>query len=185
MEEINSKIKETVETGVIEMTSKEEEQKETEEPKAIMETSEVIDMASKEEEQKEEIQDPKPKMNETSEEVIDMTSKEEEQKEEEIEEPKPKKKSGKRKQKEDTENKESKEPKLKRPLSSFFLFSKDKRPEIKVTNPEFTAIEVSKEASRLWKLLSDEDKQKYKEIYTENLKIFKAKQEEEKAKQSN
>ena len=61
----------------------------------------------------------------------------------------------------------------KRPLSGFFRFQDElrKQPGIKEQFPQ--SAELAKEASRLWHLLSSEDKAEYEEAYQADLKIYK------------
>jgi hypothetical protein len=61
----------------------------------------------------------------------------------------------------------------KRPLSGFFRFQDElrKQPGIKDQFPQ--SAELAKEASRLWHLLSLEDKAEYEEAYQADLKIYK------------
>jgi len=49
----------------------------------------------------------------------------------------------------------------KRSLGSFFIFSQEKRPEVKNSHPEWRIGEVAKELGRLWKDMSEEEKQPY------------------------
>lgn len=53
----------------------------------------------------------------------------------------------------------------KRPMSSYFLFSNEKRAEIKAENPDITFGEVGKKTSELWKALTADEKKPYDENY--------------------
>lgn len=49
----------------------------------------------------------------------------------------------------------------KRPTTAFFFFAQDQRGKIKEENPDMKITEISKELGRLWKELSDKQKEKY------------------------
>jgi hypothetical protein len=49
----------------------------------------------------------------------------------------------------------------KRPRSSYLFFCDDKRAEVKGENPDFKAVDVTKQLGRMWKELSEEDKKPY------------------------
>ena len=51
----------------------------------------------------------------------------------------------------------------KRPLSAFFLFSQDERPEIKKKNPSLSVGDISKEIGLRWKKTSDDVKKRYEQ----------------------
>lgn len=53
----------------------------------------------------------------------------------------------------------------KKPLSAYFLFSKEYRPKILEEHPELASkvSEVAKELGKKWKTLSDEEKKPYQE----------------------
>lgn len=54
--------------------------------------------------------------------------------------------------------------KIPRPPNSWILFRKEKSKELREANPSMSAGEVSTEAARQWKALSDEDKGFYQEM---------------------
>lgn len=54
--------------------------------------------------------------------------------------------------------------KIPRPPNSWILFRKDKSKELREANPGMSAGEVSTEAARQWKAMSDEDKGFYQEM---------------------
>ena len=51
----------------------------------------------------------------------------------------------------------------KRPLSAFFLFSQDERPDIKKKNPSMSVGDISKEIGARWKKASDDVKKRYEQ----------------------
>jgi len=51
----------------------------------------------------------------------------------------------------------------KRPLSAFFLFSQDERPEIKKKSPSMSVGDISKEIGNKWKKVSDDTKKRYEQ----------------------
>ncbi len=52
----------------------------------------------------------------------------------------------------------------KRPLSSYMLFCKDKRDEVKKENPELKSTEITKKLGELWRGLSEKKKKKYTDM---------------------
>uniref|UniRef100_A0A0A9WCV9 High mobility group protein DSP1 n=1 Tax=Lygus hesperus TaxID=30085 RepID=A0A0A9WCV9_LYGHE len=52
----------------------------------------------------------------------------------------------------------------KRPIPAFFQFSKVERRRVKEMNPEYTAVEISKELGRLWAEADASVKRKYQEL---------------------
>jgi len=75
------------------------------------------------------------------------------------------------KDKEEKENEGKSKPKKvkdpnapKRPTTSFFVFSSEQRPLLKVTQPDLKVTEVAKEMGRLWKAMDAEDRKKYEDI---------------------
>lgn len=60
----------------------------------------------------------------------------------------------------------------KTPLTSFFIFCEEKRPRLAQKYTNLTSIELTSKLSKKWQKLSDQKKQKYKEIYLENKKKF-------------
>lgn len=71
--------------------------------------------------------------------------------------------------------------KPKRPLSSYFRFLMDKRPQVVKENPTLTVQQITKTISEQWKQLNPEEKQKYnylalqdREKYDEALLKYKA-----------
>ena len=51
----------------------------------------------------------------------------------------------------------------KRPLSAFFLFSQDERPDIKKKSPSLSVGDISKEIGARWKKVSDDVKKRYEQ----------------------
>merc|ERR1719447_2373129 len=51
----------------------------------------------------------------------------------------------------------------KRPITAYFFFAADKRPEIRAQHPEYTITEVASQIGQKWRSLDDEDKQPYEE----------------------
>ena len=51
----------------------------------------------------------------------------------------------------------------KRPLSAFFLFSQDERPDIKKKSPSMSVGDISKEIGGRWKKVSDDVKKRYEQ----------------------
>eukprot|EP01083_Nonionella_stella_P028481 78438_1 len=69
----------------------------------------------------------------------------------------------------------------KKPLTSYFVYAKHKRPSVKNEFPHFNVIEVSKEISKKWNKLGDDAKRPYddesrrlKREYTQKMSEFKA-----------
>ncbi len=63
-----------------------------------------------------------------------------------------------------TSKKASKYPNApKRPLSAFFLFAQDERPDIKKGNTSLSVGDISKEISLRWKKVSDDVKKRYEQ----------------------
>jgi hypothetical protein len=61
-----------------------------------------------------------------------------------------------------SKEKKTKDPNApKRPKSSYLFFCDEMRAQIKSDNPDFKAVEVTKELGRLWKELGEEDKKPY------------------------
>ena len=76
------------------------------------------------------------------------------------------------------------ENKPKKPLSTYMLFCKDERENVKTENPEMKASDIISELGKRWKSL--EDKSAYEEEYKENkeeyddkMKIYNAEKEAE------
>eukprot|EP00339_Tiarina_fusa_P012017 CAMPEP_0117026092 /NCGR_PEP_ID=MMETSP0472-20121206/19206_1 /TAXON_ID=693140 ORGANISM="Tiarina fusus, Strain LIS" /NCGR_SAMPLE_ID=MMETSP0472 /ASSEMBLY_ACC=CAM_ASM_000603 /LENGTH=74 /DNA_ID=CAMNT_0004732983 /DNA_START=90 /DNA_END=314 /DNA_ORIENTATION=- len=51
----------------------------------------------------------------------------------------------------------------KKQLSGFMLFSKENRPKIKEDNPEITFGQIGKKLGEMWRALTDEEKQAFKD----------------------
>ncbi|CAF0745750.1 unnamed protein product [Adineta steineri] len=51
----------------------------------------------------------------------------------------------------------------KRPLSAFFLFSQDERPDIKKKSPSLSVGDISKEIGARWKKVTDDTKKRYEQ----------------------
>jgi hypothetical protein len=63
------------------------------------------------------------------------------------------------------EKKEKKDPNApKRTKSSYLFFCAEKRSEVKESNPNMGPMDVTRELGKLWRELSDEDKEQYKEL---------------------
>lgn len=82
----------------------------------------------------------------------------------------------KKKKKEDTD--------LKRPVSSYFAFSKVMREHLLRHDPNLAkaSTDVSKKCSYLWKELTDEEKKVWQTQYSRNIDIFNRNREREKLK---
>eukprot|EP01064_Diplonema_japonicum_P026978 TRINITY_DN3864_c2_g1_i1.p1 TRINITY_DN3864_c2_g1~~TRINITY_DN3864_c2_g1_i1.p1 ORF type:complete len:222 (+),score=115.89 TRINITY_DN3864_c2_g1_i1:70-666(+) len=61
----------------------------------------------------------------------------------------------------------------KRPLSSYMLFCKDERENVKAENPDIKATEILKELGKKWSEASDSDKEKYTEMANEAKEQYK------------
>ncbi|BFU23124.1 high mobility group box domain containing protein [Entamoeba histolytica HM-1:IMSS-B] len=55
--------------------------------------------------------------------------------------------------------------KLKRPLSAYFLYSKDVRKSVVEANPTLKNTEIMKIIGEKWKGLSDQEKKKYNDLH--------------------
>ena len=53
--------------------------------------------------------------------------------------------------------------KIKRPMSSYFLFMNDRRNKFKDDNPDMTMCQITKALTEVWKKLTDEEKKKYED----------------------
>lgn len=53
--------------------------------------------------------------------------------------------------------------KVKRPMSSYFLFMNDRRNKFKEDNPDMTMCQITKALTEVWKKLTDEEKKKYED----------------------
>eukprot|EP01083_Nonionella_stella_P228433 809552_1 len=69
----------------------------------------------------------------------------------------------------------------KRPLSSFFRYSGDRRHVVKEDNPELKFTEIQKIIGEEWKKINKKDKKKYETEYKEEQKEWKEKQKKFKA----
>lgn len=58
--------------------------------------------------------------------------------------------------------------KIKKPVSSYVIFSNLKRPEVKSKNPTLSPKEILTLLGKMWKELSDDDKEEYKELAAED-----------------
>lgn len=56
----------------------------------------------------------------------------------------------------------------KKPLTSFFVFLKYRRPEIKQANPNFSVTEITKLLGAEWKKMTPEMRARYKDTETES-----------------
>ena len=63
----------------------------------------------------------------------------------------------------------------KRPLTAYFIFTNDIRPELKEENPDWKVGDIAKEAGRRWKEMDDEDKTEYNEKAAELKKEYQVK----------
>ncbi len=70
------------------------------------------------------------------------------------------------------EKKKKTKPLIKKPLSSYILFSTSIRDTIKQENPTFTQQEIMKEMANKWKDLDEEKKLEYKNIFAERKKQY-------------
>ncbi|KAL0234067.1 hypothetical protein PCE1_001105 [Barthelona sp. PCE] len=90
---------------------------------------------------------------------------------EEVEEvEKPKKKRGAKKKKDPNAPK--------RPISAYLRFASEIRPAVKEENPSLTFGEITKEVSKRWNELEDEDKVPYKEMFDADKVRYQAQMEE-------
>jgi len=55
--------------------------------------------------------------------------------------------------------------KVKKPRSNFLIFCDEKRPIIRAANAELKSTEVIQECAKMWKALSDDERQKYTKQY--------------------
>lgn len=63
--------------------------------------------------------------------------------------------------------------KPKRPLSAFFRFCKERRPELKLEHPEASAKEIAKMLGEEWRSLSESTKNAYKKESKRELEEYK------------
>lgn len=77
-------------------------------------------------------------------------------------------------------NGEFPEDKIKGPCTAYFLFLGDIRPKLteKFKDDSDKNTKITKEAAKLWKVLSDKEKEKYIEIYKKNKAEYDIKQQE-------
>ena len=75
----------------------------------------------------------------------------------------------------------------KRPPTAFFLFAKDRRPQIKAEQPEAKVTDVAKILGEEWRGLADNSKRKYqeeaarlKEIYDQEKAKFESRHDKDK-----
>ena len=54
--------------------------------------------------------------------------------------------------------------KIKRPMSSYFLFMNDRRNKFREDNPDMTMCQITKALTEVWKKLTDEEKKKYEDM---------------------
>jgi hypothetical protein len=80
------------------------------------------------------------------------------------------------------EKKNKKKSKAKRAPSGYIIFCGDKREEVKAENPEMKATEITKELGRLWKELSQEEKDEYNQRSKEISAELKSQSEDEEEK---
>ena len=70
--------------------------------------------------------------------------------------------------------KEKKDPHgPKKPVSSFVLFSSDKRPEIKKEHPTITFADLSRKLGELWKAADSDEKEKYAKLALDDKERYK------------
>ena len=67
-----------------------------------------------------------------------------------------------KKERKEKKESESGEDKPKKKLSSYFYFMKEMRPKVVKSNEGFSVTEISKELGRMWKELSDSEKEEWK-----------------------
>jgi hypothetical protein len=58
----------------------------------------------------------------------------------------------------------------KRPMTAFFLFSIERRKQLKIENPDLKGPKVASELGALWKQLSDEEKRPFRTKGEEDMK---------------
>jgi hypothetical protein len=60
----------------------------------------------------------------------------------------------------------------KRPLTGYMLFAKEVRPSVVAKFPELKTPDISKELGKMWKALTEEERQRYNNDYREKKKVF-------------
>jgi len=65
----------------------------------------------------------------------------------------------------------------KRPMSSFMFFANDKRPALRLTNPEMKITQIGKRLGELWHVITPEDKKRYELMHTADLERYKKQME--------
>ena len=78
--------------------------------------------------------------------------------------------------------KKDKKKKAKRVPSGYILFCQDKREDVKSENPDMKATEITSELGKLWKQLSQEEKDEYNQKSKEMSAELKAQSEDEEEK---
>lgn len=72
-----------------------------------------------------------------------------------------------------TSVKAKKDPnRVKRPKSAYFFFCDDKRKEVQLANPGKGMGDISKALGKLWKELTEEDKQTYNDQHEEDVQRY-------------
>jgi hypothetical protein len=69
-------------------------------------------------------------------------------------------------------DKKSEKSSIKNPYTSFTIFSKDKRQEIKDANPEMRFSDISKALGNKWKIVGEDEKKEYEERAVEDKQRF-------------
>lgn len=66
----------------------------------------------------------------------------------------------------------------KRPLTPYFRFLIEKRPQMQKQHPNWKLVEIAKQCAEDWKNLSKDVKEKYQQDYNDEAKIYQHKQEQ-------
>ena len=64
--------------------------------------------------------------------------------------------------------------KAKRPSSAYIRYCTHKRPELKKANPDLSSSQILTELGRLWKALSEEEKQPFIDEYEAEMNAYKS-----------
>lgn len=73
--------------------------------------------------------------------------------------------------------------KIKKPTTAFFFFLKENREHVKQSNPDMTAIELTKELGKQWKTLSVSEKEVYNQKYLEDKERYSKESSEEQSEE--
>lgn len=73
--------------------------------------------------------------------------------------------------------------KVKRPLSGYMYFCKEKRPALAAEHPDMKMVELSKMLGQMWKELSDEEKRPFDDLATADKRRYEDEVKGNKAEQ--